>query len=298
MFVTLIATAYSGLPSSAELPGLLWSGATTGAIGGALGVAVVLSLRATGIVNLGVGAIYVFGALVFHQLTDAGLPLAAAAGVTLLGASMLGAAEEGVVLRRLRREPPAQQLLATSAFALVVQGALVAALHPDPVTAPALVEGGTRLGSTPITWAQVIVVVVTLLVAILVEVGLRRSRPGLELTAQRDDVVAAGLMGIDIDRRRIVAFVAVGLICGATGLLAAPFVLIDFASGLFASVNGAIAAILVGGRSPTAAMAAGLAIGMVSAFSARILSEQLAQATVAAILIAVVLALPDRAMGR
>lgn len=268
----------------------MWGGLTIGAVGATLGVAVVVGLRATGVLNLAVGSLYVLGALAFHGLTAAGLGVVVALALSVAGGGAAGLIEEVVVLRPLRREHVSLQMLATIAFAVIVQGALIVTVGRDLVSAPSLITGTHRFGTTFVSWNQVLLVGTAVAVGIGAQVRASWSRAGLRAAAVSDDREAAEMIGIDVDRLRRWQFVAVGALCAFTGVLGVPLILVDVNSGLSLAIAAFVAAVVGGGRRPVGALVGGLAVGVIESFGARMFSNAIAQGITAAVLIVLVVA--------
>ncbi len=140
---------------------------------------------------------------------------------------------------------------------------------PDPLrlsswTSDGLVHlpgGGTLPART------VGVLVLGLLVGVLVERFLVRSRFGRSLRAVADDPDAAALCGVDAGRVVLLAFVAAGLLAGLAGLLDAPGRGVSVDDGVVLGLEGAAAALLGGLGSLRGALGGGLVVGLLQALA-------------------------------
>lgn len=280
------------LPSVDELPALALTGLATGSVAAALGAAMVVLLRTTRVLNLAVGALYVAGALLLHRATDAGLAVGLAAGLAVVAGAVAAGLAEVVVQRPLREAPAPTQLLATIGVALVVLGGLAVVVGRDPVAAPPVVAGGTTLGSTAVSWTQVLLVLVAVGVGVAGQVWSVRTASGLRAAAVSDDPGAAAALGIDVLRIRLVSSVVMGAVAALVGALAVPLFLLDVNAGIGTSITAFVAAVLGGRRGPLGAVVAGLVVGVVEAYLARVFSTAIAEALTAAALVVVVVAGP------
>ena len=144
-------------------------------------------------------------------------------------------------------------------------------LHLDRLTASGVVAlpGGAAL---PVRVLGVLVVAV--LVGLLAERTLVRSRFGRTLRAVADDVDAAVLCGVPARRVVVQAFVAAGLLAGLAGLLSAPARATGVEDGVVLGLAGIAAALLGGLGSLRGALLGGLAVGVLQSCAVTYLGAQ------------------------
>ncbi|MDQ1039626.1 ABC-type branched-subunit amino acid transport system ATPase component/branched-subunit amino acid ABC-type transport system permease component [Streptomyces sp. V3I8] len=200
---------------------LTLAGLSVGSAAALTGIGLVVTHRATGVLNFAHGAIAMVCAYLLRQLTvEWHWPLALAAPLTLLVvAPAIGVALERCVFRPLSvlGGDPAQTLVASiGVFVLLVGGAALVwgpGARPD---APALVPRDP--------WGQS---AVALVLAAGVGAVIRRTRFGRELRAVVDDRPLAALSGIDADRVAAAGWAFGSFTAGLTGVLLAPYVRLD-----------------------------------------------------------------------
>lgn len=200
---------------------LTLAGLSVGAAAALTGIGLIVTYRATGVLNFAHGAIAMVCAYVLRGLVvDRGWPLWPAAALTLL----VVAPGTGVVLERFVFRPlsvrggdPARALVASlGVFVLLVGGA-------------ALLWGQGARDDTPVLvaaepWGQLAVVAV---LAAGVGTVIRRTRFGRELRAVVDDRRLAVLTGVDADRVAAAGWAFGSFTAGLTGVLLAPYVRLD-----------------------------------------------------------------------
>ncbi|GAA2624240.1 ABC transporter permease subunit [Streptomyces vastus] len=200
---------------------LTLAGLSVGAAAALTGIGLIVTHRATGVLNFAHGAIAMVCAYVLRQLTvewDWPLPLAAALTL-LVVAPGIGLALERFVFRPLSvlGSDPAQTLVASiGVFVLLVGGAALIwgpGAHSD---APTFVSADP--------WGQL---AVTLVLAVGVGALTRWTRFGRELRAVVDDRSLAVLGGIDADRVAAAGWAFGSFTAGLTGVLLAPYVRLD-----------------------------------------------------------------------
>jgi branched-chain amino acid transport system permease protein len=101
-----------------------------------------------------------------------------------------------------------------------------------------------------------------LVLGLLAERLLVRSRFGRSLRAVADDVDAAALCGVNASRVVLLAFVAAGVLAGLAGLLDAPGRAVSVDDGVVLGLAGIAAAVLGGLGSLRGAVLGGLAVGL------------------------------------
>ncbi|WEH19091.1 ATP-binding cassette domain-containing protein [Streptomyces sp. VNUA24] len=200
---------------------LTLAGLSVGSAAALTGIGLIVTYRATGVLNFAHGAIAMVCAYLLRQCTvEWGWPLWLGTLVTLLlAAPALGLALERLVFRPLAvlGGDPAQSLVASlGVFVLLVGGAVLVWGPGARDDAPTLVPGDP--------WGQLAVVVA---VAAAVGTVTRRTRFGRELRAVVDDRSLAVLAGVDADRVAAAGWAFGSFTAGLTGVLLAPYVRLD-----------------------------------------------------------------------
>ncbi|MDQ1020714.1 ABC transporter permease subunit [Streptomyces afghaniensis] len=200
---------------------LTLAGLSVGSAAALTGIGLIVTYRATGVLNFAHGAIAMVCAYVLRQcVVEWGWPLWLAAAVTLL----VLAPGLGVVLERFVFRPlavlggdPAQTLVASiGVFVLLVGGAALLWGQGARDDAPELVPDEP--------WGQLAVVLV---LSAGVAAVVRWTRFGRELRAVVDDRQLAVLGGIDADRVAAAGWAFGSFTAGLTGVLLAPYVRLD-----------------------------------------------------------------------
>ncbi|MGY6020724.1 ABC transporter permease subunit [Streptomyces spinosirectus] len=200
---------------------LTLAGLSVGSAAALTGIGLIVTYRATGVLNFAHGAIAMVCAYVLRQcVVEWGWPLWLAATVTLVFlAPGIGVALERFVFRPLAvlGGDPAQTLVASiGVFVLLVGGAAVLWGQGARDDAPELVSADP--------WGQL---GVALVLAAGVGTVIRRTRFGTELRAVVDDRQLAVLGGIDADRVAAAGWAFGSFTAGLTGVLLAPYVRLD-----------------------------------------------------------------------
>ncbi|MGW2236854.1 branched-chain amino acid ABC transporter permease/ATP-binding protein [Streptomyces sp. NPDC001759] len=200
---------------------LTLAGLSVGSAAALTGIGLIVTYRATGVLNFAHGAIAMVCAYALRQcVVEWGWPLWPAAALTLVFlAPAIGVALERFVFRPLAvlGGDPAQTLVASiGVFVLLVGGAALLWGQGARDDAPELVSADP--------WGQLAVVLV---LAAGVGAVIRWTRFGRELRAVVDDRRLAVLGGIDADRVAAAGWAFGAFTAGLTGVLLAPYVRLD-----------------------------------------------------------------------
>lgn len=158
---------------------------------------------------------------------------------------------------------------------------------PDPLRLAGLSSDGLLHlpGQSTLPVRVVAVLVLGLLVGLLAERVLVRSRFGRSLRAVADDPDAAAMCGIPVARVVLLAFLLAGLLAGLAGLLDAPSRSVSVDDGVVLGLEGIAAALLGGLGSLRGALAGGLAVGLLQAVAVYALGAALQDVAPLALLV-------------
>ncbi|MFD5703590.1 ABC transporter permease subunit [Streptomyces lasiicapitis] len=200
---------------------LTLAGLSVGSAAALTGIGLIVTYRATGVLNFAHGAIAMLCAyLLRHFTVEWDWPLWLAAAITLfVVAPAIGLVLERAVFRPLAvlGGDPAQTLVASiGVFVLLVGGAALIWGQGARADVPTLVSADP--------WGQLAAAVV---LALAVWAVTRFTRFGGELRAVVDDRRLAVLAGIDADRVAAAGWAFGSFTAGLTGVLLAPYVRLD-----------------------------------------------------------------------
>jgi len=204
------------------------------------------------------------------------LPILLVAGA--LVSVLIAVAMERLAYRPLRGAPRLAPLITALGVSVALQEA-VRLFYPGGTAAlpfPNIFLDETwviPLGDgIPIRAAGVLLIVVSLVLAYLLDIFIERSRMGRAMRATSNDPDVARLMGIDPDRVIVLTFVLGGALAGVGGVLYGNYlnninIDIGFQNGIFAFT----AAVLGGIGNIRGAIVGGLVIGLVKALAGQYL---------------------------
>lgn len=268
---------------------LVIAGAVSGGLYAIMASGLVLTYQASGIFNVGQGAVAFVTALTYfqlHQPTAAGglgLGILPAAIISILiVAPLIGVLLDVALFRRLAKAPDTARLVGTVGVLIALPAGalwLIDTINKVFGSEMPSVAGDAGLSppgigpTPPTTWSissgisinsdQVAVLVAAAIAALGLWYLMRHTRLGLETRAGVDKPVLAQLRGIDTDRSSRIVWALSTMLAGCAGVLIAPLfdlAPITFDMIVFTSFTAAVAARL---RSLPWAFAAGLALGVI-----------------------------------
>ncbi|MGH8992757.1 MAG: branched-chain amino acid ABC transporter permease [Acidimicrobiia bacterium] len=246
-------------------------GAVVGTGNGLLALALVLTFRSTGVLNLALGGIASVAAFVLWDLWAAGdlalivaLPLAVAAAVALALAGE-------VALRPLRKAPVVVKAVATLGLLLVIQAGIFVIWGPADQVLPPLLDGAVAVGDVRIGTQQIITAAIAVAAALALGAWSQRRPLGLASLAVAEDDDAARLLGVRPERVAAAVWGASGILAGMAGVgLSGGLAVLNATEMTLALVTSLAAALLAGFDRLGVAVAAAAAVGGVTAAAASV----------------------------
>ncbi len=220
-------------------------------------------------------------------------------GATVAGALLAGVYVERFSFRALRHQAPVVSMI--SSFAVSMQLQELVALtapsrtmpYPSPAWLPAIPLGPLLLRSDALLmWSGATVITLALFVL------LYRTRLGTAIRATAESPEAAALMGIDVTRLGLTAFLLASAVGGLAGvLIAASQQQVTPYFGLWATVKGLTAMLLGGAGSLAGAVVGGIVLGVVETLTLWLLGGQFRDLAAYALLLGAVAVSSRRRMG-
>ena len=223
----------------------------------------------------------------------------------MAGCAVLGVAIERFAYRPLRDAPriaPLISALGVSFFLAYSMQLLFGAEQRDydafSMDNGALFFNGFDIGNVRVPLLRIIIIVSAFVLMAVLWVLVTRTRTGKAMQATSYDREAAAMMGIDIDRVIVFAFVLGSALAGAAGVLFALRAPTFAAIGFLAGLKGFTAAVIGGIGSIPGAMAGGLILGFAEAYTQGYISTKWSDLLVFVILIGFMLFRPQGLFGK
>jgi branched-chain amino acid transport system permease protein len=252
----------------------LINGLTQGSVYALLALGFTLIFGTLRMVTFAHGEVYMVGAYVGFEIIRLLHPnLLLAMAAALAATAVLGMAIELLAFHFLRNAPHSTSLLVTIGISILLVNAAQKIWGPETQAVPfALLDRLGRfefeVGGVYITFLQVAVLGVTVLLMLLLYVVINRTKLGMVIRATAQDYEAAFAMGVNVNRIYMAAFAIGSMLGGVAGVLVGVYYNMFYPTmgGLYGLK--AFSASVVGGlTSLPGAVVAGLLIGVVETFS-------------------------------
>lgn len=238
-----------------------------GAVIAGLAMAVVVTYRGSGIVNLSTGAVSMVAAFMFWALRTGHFgpefPSVAAVPLTLAAAVLVGVLGELLVFRPLRTSSPLAKLVASLGILLILQATMLLWFGEVAQQIPSVFPTGTAdLFDKSIPVSRFWMAAVVVLIAIALGLLFRYTRFGLATRAASENEVFAMLAGLSPNQLSLANSVLASALAGAVGIVAAPIAQADSATLVLFIVPALAAALFAGFGSLWIACLAGFGVGI------------------------------------
>ena len=283
---------------TAQFLQLAVNGISLGAIYSLVALGLVLSYKATEVLNFAHGDMVMFSAFcAWGLISAAGLPFWPAALITVLLVAALAWLLESRVMSIITGQPQFAGVMLTIGLAFMIRGAVSMGFGPESRNYATPWSGtNTRLGGVVIADLNLAIIAAALLITLGLFAFLRLTRVGIAVQAASQNQLAAYLSGIRVKRLNSLVWAVSGAIAAACGLLLAPITLVDI--GLWFVMLKAMAALVLGGfGSIPGAILGGLLIGLVEQYSGVYGPEGFKDIAAYCVLIAVLVIWPRGLLG-
>lgn len=253
------------------------------------------------LLNFAHGDIIMVGAYVaWITMTLFGLPPVIGIIAAIVGCTLLGVAIEKVAYTPLRKSPRLSLLITAIGISFFLENIAQLVMGAGAKSMPTIVSGPSiSLGQTNVSFVAIVTIAVSVLSMILLTLLVQKTKMGKAMRAVSEDMGAAQLMGISVNRTISFTFAIGSALAGIGAVLySCAYPQASPTMGSMLGLKAFVAAVLGGIGSIPGAMIGGFAIGLlealVSAFGLSVWKE----GVVFGILIIVLLVKPTGIMGR
>jgi branched-chain amino acid transport system permease protein len=221
------------------------------------------------------------------------------------GCAVLGVVIERFAYRPLRDAPRIAPLISALgvSFFLAYSMQLLFGSEQRSYDAFSLGDGvlfleGIDIGNVRVPLLRIVIIVAAFVLMVVLWLLVAKTRTGKAMRATSHDREAAAMMGIDVDRVIVFAFVLGSALAGAAGVLFALRAPTAVTIGFLAGLKGFTAAVIGGIGSIPGAMAGGLILGFAEAYTQGYISTRWSDLFVFLLLIAFMLFRPQGLFGK
>lgn len=277
-----------------------FGGLATGAIYALVALGFNIVFKSTDAINFAQGEWVMAGGMIaafLHQ--SAQLPLLLLVPIAVVCVGVLGLLSDRLAVYPLSQPTPMLVTLVTIGVAIAAKALIMLTLGKAPMSLPSF------SGAEPIPVAgasihpQTIWIVVLMFVVMIAVHGFfERTLLGKAMKAAAADREAAAIVGINVRRTVMWAFVLAALVGAVAGIIITPITLTSFNAGTVLGFKGFSAAMLGGLGNLPGALVGGLLLGLLEAFSAAFISSQYKDAVAFLVLLFLLFFRPSGLLGR
>ena len=253
--------------------------------------------------NFAHGDVIMVGAYIVFALTSyAGVNPYLALVISMAACTLLGMAIERFAYKPLRGASPLAVLITAIGVSYFLQNMALlifgsqAKSFTSIVNLPALTLAG---GKITISAETIVTIIVSLIIMVSLTLFVNKTKPGRAMLAVSEDKGAAQLMGVNVNATISLTFaIGSGLAAVAGVLLCSAYPTLSSQTGAMPGIKAFVAAVLGGIGSSPGAVIGGVLIGVIEILSRSYISSQMADASVFAVLIIVLLVKPTGILGK
>ena len=277
----------------------LFNGLQTGSVYAlvALGYSMVYGIIL--LLNFAHGDIIMVGAYTaFYAMTAFHLHPILSVVLAVVTSTLLGVVIEKVAYTPLRSAPRLSLLITAIGISFLLENGAQLLFGADTKSMDTLVPGNVSFGSVTISYTAILTIIVAVIAMVALTLLVQKTKLGKAMRAVSEDMGAAQLMGISLNKTISFTFAVGSALAGIGSVLyLCAYSQASPTMGSMLGLKAFVAAVLGGIGSIPGAMIGGFAIGLLEALVAAVGLSVWKDAVVFAILIVVLLVTPSGIMG-
>jgi branched-chain amino acid transport system permease protein len=222
-------------------------------------------------------------------------------GATMIVMGIVGVTIERLAYRPLRNAPRLAPLITAIGVSFILQNIIQILFGPSPVNTPQVIDTQIRVsvGGVDVSLIQLFVIAVAVILMVVLQLFVTRTRMGRAMRSTSIDRDAAQLMGVDINTTIAVTFFIGAALAGAAGVVQGLyFGSTDFQLGFQAGLKAFTAAVLGGIGNIAGAALGGFVIGFLEVDATVVNAQRWAEAVVFGVLVLVLVFRPTGILGQ
>ena len=273
-----------------------------------LAIAAIYSLIALGfsliykvsrVLNLAQGSFYVVSAFIAFTFIREGVNMYVAIAITIIITMGLGYIFERWIIRPVATGADLSVLLLlTLGTSMILDGIMKLIWGTDPIALPPVAgQQNIEFSGISILSQNILIIGSTVIILLALYLFFKYTYLGKSMTAVAENSLAAGIMGINANNVRAVAFAISAAIGALGGVLASPITLVAYDSGTMIGLKGFIAAVVGGVGNVFGGIIGGLTLALAESYSAGYISSLFQDTTSFLILLVVLIVRSLRQKG-
>ena len=256
------------------------------------------------LINFAHGDVYMIGAYIgFAITTYTSLGFIPALIIAMIGCGVLGVMIERIAYKPLRNSSRIAVLITAIGMSFLLEYVMMyfvgAEVKTYPTDPPVLERKLFYIGDIVINTQQIVIVATAIVLMVILQYIVRKTKRGKAMRAVSHDKDAAELMGIDVNSTISFTFLIGSAFAGAAGVLVGIYYnSIDPLMGMMPGLKAFIAAVFGGIGSIPGAMIGGLGIGIIETMVSGYGYSMWRDAAVFLVLILILIIKPSGILGK
>ncbi len=252
------------------------------------------------LLNFAHGDIIMVGAyMTYYAIASFALPPVLAIILAITVSTLLGVTVEKVAYTPLRSAPRLSLLITAIGVSFLLENGAQLLFGADQKSMDPLITGSVMLGQINVSYVAIVTILVSVVIMILLSFVVNKTKAGKAMRAVSEDMGAAQLMGISLNRTISMTFAIGSALAGIGSVLyLCAYTQASPTMGSMLGIKAFVAAVLGGIGSIPGAMIGGFTIGILEALVAAIGFSMWKDAAVFLVLIIVLLFKPTGFLGK
>ncbi len=279
----------------------LVGGISLGSIYGLIALGYTMVYGIAKMLNFAHGDVLMVGGFAAYTVfSTLGMHPAIAVIASIVVCTVLGIVIEKVAYKPLRNASSLSVLITAIGVSYLLQNLALLIFGSNSRQFKSVIPAYTlNAGSVVITGETIVTIIVSLIIIVVLNYFIKKTKTGIAMLAVSEDKGAAQLMGINVNRTISITFAIGSALAAVAGvLLCSAYPQISAYTGQMPGIKAFTAAVFGGIGSIPGAMIGGILLGVIENLSKAYISPQLADAIVFAVLIVVLLVKPSGILGK
>ena len=252
------------------------------------------------LLNFAHGDIIMVGAyMVYYAIASFALPPVIAIIMAVAVSTLLGVTVEKVAYTPLRSAPRLSLLITAIGVSFLLENGAQLLFGADQKSMDPMINGSVSIGSVNVSYAAIVTILVSVAIMVVLNLVVNKTKAGKAMRAVSEDMGAAQLMGISLNRTISMTFAIGSALAGVASVLyLCAYPQASPTMGSMLGIKAFVAAVLGGIGSIPGAMIGGFTIGVLEALVAAVGFSMWKDAAVFLVLIIVLLFKPTGFLGK
>lgn len=229
------------------------------------------------------------------------LPLVAALIIAMAVCAILGVVIERVAYKPLRNAPRIALLITAIGMSFLLQYIMLYRFSATPMVYPSSITGAfgsIQVGNIIIPVIRIVVTAITIVLMLLAQLIIKKTKLGKGMRAVSSDRDAAQLMGVSVDKSISFTFVLGSALAAVAGVMYGVMFNVSPTMGSSSGIKAFTAAVFGGIGNIPGAILGGFLLGIIETMVSAYISSSIKDAAAFAILIIILLVRPSGLLGK